>query len=160
LAYYRDTSKPDPVDLSELITETFSAFVKKIEDKRIAVVRTDQPCTVLGLKGELQQLFSNLIANAIDAVGEGGRIEVSCRESGNATVVTVRDSGIGISPDLILKLFEPFFTTKEQHWERGSGYGFQRDRAETRRRDCWGVEYRRLKSWDNIYSDVFQPETG
>jgi signal transduction histidine kinase len=130
LAYYRDTSKPDPVDLSELITETLSAFVKKIEDKRIAVVRTDQPCTVLGLKGELQQLFSNLIANAIDAVGEGGRIEVSCRESGNATVVTVRDSGIGISPDLISKLFGPFFTTKEQHMGTGLGLWISKEIAQ------------------------------
>jgi PAS domain S-box-containing protein len=133
LAYYRDTSKPEPVDLCELITETLCAFVNRIDDKRIVVIRTDQPCTVPGLKWELQQLFSNLVANAIDAVGECGRIEVSCRETGDATVVTVRDNGIGISPNHISRLFEPFFTTKEQHMGTGLGLWISKEVAQKHR---------------------------
>jgi PAS domain S-box-containing protein len=130
LAYYRDTSKPEPVNLSELITDTLSMFVKKIHERRITVIRTDEPCTIHGFKGELQQLFSNLFANAIDAAGQDGRIEFSCREGGGATVATVRDNGVGISPDLIAKLFEPFFTTKEQHMGTGLGLWISKEIAQ------------------------------
>jgi PAS domain S-box-containing protein len=130
LTYYRDTSKPEPVDLSEVITETLSVFVKKIADKQITVARTDEPCTVRGLKGELQQLFSNLIANAIDAVGTGGKIDIAVRESRDAATVTVRDNGVGISPDQKSKLFEPFFTTKEQHLGTGLGLWISKEIAQ------------------------------
>jgi PAS domain S-box-containing protein len=121
LAYYRDTSKPEPVDLCKLITETLGVFEKKIDAKRIAVVRSDEPCTVRGFKGELQQLFSNLVANAVDAVEMEGEIEISCRESGDAVVASVGDDGVGIPREMLSRLFEPFFTTKEQHMGTGLG---------------------------------------
>jgi PAS domain S-box-containing protein len=130
LAYYRDTSKPEPVDLTDLITDTLFMFAKKIDEKRITVVRTDDHCTVHGFKGELQQVFSNLFANAIDAAGRDGRIEFSCHESGGTTVATVHDNGIGIPSDLIAKLFEPFFTTKEQHMGTGLGLWISKEIAQ------------------------------
>jgi len=121
LSYYRDASHPVPVYIHELITEVLAAFSKKIEDKQIAIVRTDQACVVHGLKGELMQLFSNLIANAIDAVSAGGKIEITVRGSGDATVVSIRDNGMGIDPYIKARLFEPFFTTKEKHLGTGLG---------------------------------------
>jgi PAS domain S-box-containing protein len=129
LAYYRDTSKPESLDLSTLITETLSVFVKKIGNKEITVVRTDQLCLVHGFKGDLLQLFSNLIANAIDAVSQGGRIDISVSTSGEAAVVAVHDNGAGIAPDHKSKLFEPFFTTKEQHMGTGLGLWISREIA-------------------------------
>jgi PAS domain S-box-containing protein len=121
LAYYRNTANPTPVDLGELITDALAVFIKKIEDKQITIVRTDRPCTVHGFKGELLQLFSNLIANAIDAVSIGGQIEISIRKDGDIAAVSIRDNGVGIPAEIQSKLFEPFFTTKEKYLGTGLG---------------------------------------
>ena len=129
LSYYRDASKPAPVDLSGLITEVLAAFTKKIGEKQVAVIRTDQPSVVLGLKGELMQLFSNLIANAIDAVSAGGKIEIATRASGDAAVVSIHDNGMGIDPYIKARLFEPFFTTKEKHMGTGLGLWISKEIA-------------------------------
>jgi PAS domain S-box-containing protein len=121
LAYYRNTAKPVPVDLGELMTDALAVFVKQIEDKQITVIRTDQPCIISGFKGELLQLFSNLIANAIDAVSDGGKIEIFICNEGEAAIVSIRDNGIGIPAEIQPKLFEPFFTTKEKYLGTGLG---------------------------------------
>lgn len=121
LAYYRNTAKPTPVDLGELITDALAVFIKQIEDKQIVVIRMDRPCTVHGFKGEVLQLFSNLIANAIDAVSIGGKIEISIRKDGDVAVVSIRDNGTGIPEAIRAKLFEPFFTTKEKYLGTGLG---------------------------------------
>ena len=75
-------------------------------------------------KGELTQLFSNLVANAIDAMPQGGDLSVSITAEGkspaNGVRVQMADTGTGISSELLEKIFEPFFTTKEQ---RGTGIG-------------------------------------
>jgi len=78
-------------------------------------------------KQRIQQVFLNLLSNAIDAVPEhGGHVEVSAREtegSGGkrAVVIEVSDNGTGIEPDRLKKIFDPFFTTKDVG--RGSGLG-------------------------------------
>ena len=67
------------------------------------------------------QLFSNLITNAVDAMPEGGVLNIETRASGNEGVeVLVRDKGMGISPENLDRVFEPFFTTKTHH---GTGIG-------------------------------------
>ncbi len=81
------------------------------------------------LPGQLTQVFVNLLANAADAVGDRGRISIGTElrparaetaETARA-VVTIRDDGPGIGPDVLSRLFEPFFTTKEVG--RGVGLG-------------------------------------
>jgi PAS domain S-box-containing protein len=121
LTYYRNTAKPTTVDPSELITDALAIFVKQIEDKQIIIIRTDRPCTVRGFKGELLQLFSNLIANAIDAVNIGGKIEISIGKDGDVATVSIRDNGVGIPVAIQPRLFEPFFTTKEKYLGTGLG---------------------------------------
>jgi PAS domain S-box-containing protein len=121
LAYYRNTAKPAPVDLVELMTDALAIFVKKIEDKQITVLRKDQLSIVSGFKGELLQLFSNLIANAIDAVNEGGKLEILIYNEGAVAAVSIRDNGVGIPEEIRSKLFEPFFTTKEKYLGTGLG---------------------------------------
>ncbi|MBN2542900.1 PAS domain-containing protein [bacterium] len=63
--------------------------------------------------GELQQLFVNLLSNALDAMPEGGKISLTTRVTGNFIEVMVKDTGSGIDDTDLNKIFEPFFTTKE-----------------------------------------------
>ncbi|HEX8374039.1 MAG TPA: ATP-binding protein [Geminicoccaceae bacterium] len=70
----------------------------------------------------MEQVLVNLLGNALDALRdrEGGRIEVSAgRDGGGRVVISVRDDGPGVPPELLPRLFEPFFTTKQT----GSGLG-------------------------------------
>ncbi len=74
--------------------------------------------------GQLQQIFLNVINNAIDAVDHGGRIQIaSTRLNGQSVRVDVEDDGPGIPPEVLKKIFEPFFTTKKGSDKRGTGLG-------------------------------------
>ncbi len=71
---------------------------------------------------QLQQVFLNLINNAIDAVGHGGKIEISSRmRDDGKLVIEFADSGPGIKPENIKQIFDPFFTTKDPG--KGTGLG-------------------------------------
>jgi signal transduction histidine kinase len=69
----------------------------------------------------MQQVFRNLVSNAIDAMPEGGTLEIRAREDAQAgeVVISVRDTGSGIAPENMARLFQPLFTTKA----RGIGLG-------------------------------------
>ena len=73
--------------------------------------------------GELNQVWLNLIDNALDAISEGGRVEVSVRRELQRVVVQVVDDGPGISPDVLPHIFDPFFTTKPPG--QGTGLGLE-----------------------------------
>ena len=70
----------------------------------------------------MQQVFLNLINNALDAIGEGGEVHLSAQRSDGGVVVRVADSGPGIPEKDLGKIFEPFFSTKS-HNERNTGLG-------------------------------------
>jgi len=69
---------------------------------------------------ELQQVFVNLILNAVQAMPEGGTLRISTRDEADQIVMTVQDSGSGIAADVISRIFDPFFTTKQA---QGTGLG-------------------------------------
>ena len=74
-------------------------------------------CDELGL----EQIFSNLISNALDSM-EGRpnkRLDIAIRQTDNKVIITLKDSGAGFAPQVIDRIFEPFFTTKR----RGMGLG-------------------------------------
>ena len=71
--------------------------------------------------GELNQVWTNLIDNAIDAIGEQGRLRVAARADGDGVVVEIADSGPGLPPEVAARAFDAFFTTKEVG--RGTGLG-------------------------------------
>ena len=76
---------------------------------------------VRGFVGELNQIWANLIDNAVDAVPEGGRVEVTARRERQRVVVRVVDNGAGIPAEVQAHVFEPFFTTKPVG--KGTGLG-------------------------------------
>ncbi len=68
---------------------------------------------------KLRQVLFNLVRNAAEAAGAGGRVEIRLAQSGDVAEASVSDSGPGIAPEARSRLFEPFFTTKD----RGTGLG-------------------------------------
>jgi PAS domain S-box-containing protein len=128
LAFYRDTSAPTAVNVRELVDNIVEVFSIPIAEKRIEISRRyEYTGPVVGFPGELRQVASNVICNAIEAVTSGGHITVHVREGrewsggGRAGVqLIVADRGHGIRSEHFPKLFEPFFTTKE---DKGTGLG-------------------------------------
>ena len=128
LGFYRDTSSPIDVDLAELMEDVLALYQRPMESKRIKIqkeYRTHAEVTVF--PGELRKVFSNLIANAIDAVSSGGHITVRVKNARDwrnpeqfGVRTTVADSGHGIKPADVSVIFEAFYTTKK---ETGTGLG-------------------------------------
>jgi signal transduction histidine kinase len=81
-------------------------------------IASDLP-TVRGDDQALREIFFNLLSNAFDAAGPGGRVEVVCGSVDGHLVTRVRDSGSGVAAEVRKRLFEPFLTTKET----GTGLG-------------------------------------
>ena len=85
------------------------------------VVIEDGPVpSVGGRPEELREVFTNLVANALEAMPAGGRLALTLGVQGTTVVATVRDTGVGMSPETAQRVFEPFFTTKGP---QGSGLG-------------------------------------
>jgi signal transduction histidine kinase len=114
-----------PVDLSKNLADTLAVHQWKAKRKSIAVtvsVDPDLP-TVVGVGGELNQVWSNLLDNALDAAPEEGRVTVTATRHGSNVAVSVADDGPGIPDELRARIFDPFFTTKPV----GSGTGLGLD---------------------------------
>jgi PAS domain S-box-containing protein len=117
LGFYRDTGSPVDVYLHDLIVNVLTVYQSKLLTSRISVESSFNDLRKISVsRGEMLQIFSNLITNSIDAMKEGGKLSVSLRKTtaldrdGIQTVI--RDTGTGISPENLEKIFEPFFTTK------------------------------------------------
>jgi signal transduction histidine kinase len=113
------------VDLKLNLGNTVTVLKSKAQAKSIAVkvdVEPDLPL-VRGFVGELNQVWANLIDNALDAVPDGGRLDVTASRERERVVVRVIDNGPGIPAEIRARIFEPFFTTKPV----GSGTGLGLD---------------------------------
>jgi signal transduction histidine kinase len=124
--FKKDGQKKAPVDLNQLIQEVLALMQGELENKQVTLQAElgAKPPQVLGDRVQLQQVFLNLITNAIDAMGsitERPRIlRVKSETSkSDGVVVTVEDSGPGIDPKGVDRIFEAFYTTKTQ----GMGIG-------------------------------------
>jgi len=113
----------EAVDLRMSLGNTVAVLNSKARSKSIAVtvkVPPDVP-SPLGFAGELNQIWSNLIDNALDAVPVSGRVEVAATRERDRVVVRIVDNGPGIPPDVRSRMFDPFFTTKPVG--KGTGLG-------------------------------------
>jgi signal transduction histidine kinase len=125
LGYYRDAGLPSEVFLHELIENVLTIYRSKLLAYGISVdTQFNDLQKILVSRGEFIQIFSNLIANAVDAMPNGGLLHISIRtlisSTGDGIQVVIRDSGTGIRSDLLGRIFEPFFTTKG---DLGTGIG-------------------------------------
>ncbi len=113
----------EPVDLMMSLTNTVTVLRSKARGKSVAVTVDIAPGLPLvrGFAGELSQIWANLIDNALDAVAQGGRIDVTATCERRQVVVRVVDDGAGIPEDVRARIFEPFFTTKPIG--KGTGLG-------------------------------------
>ncbi len=112
--YVDHAAVPEPVDLSTGLSDTIAVLAAKARAKSASLsidVPTDLP-RVRGIGGELNQIWANLVDNALDAIDVGGQIHVQARSEGPSVVVRVIDDGPGIPDDIKSRIFDPFFTTK------------------------------------------------
>jgi signal transduction histidine kinase len=133
---YMDQSKvPAPVDIRQGLTDTMAVLGAKARAKSVDVtVQVDAGLpAVEGFGGELNQVWSNLIDNAIDAAPSSGRVEVTAVRRGDSVIVQVVDDGPGVPPERMDRIFEPFFTTKPPG--QGTGLGLDIVRRLVRQHD-------------------------
>ena len=108
-----------PVDLGALLAETAELLRERLVAKNVRLVfeRPEAAVRVLGSDGELQQVFTNLMLNAVDAMAPaGGELALAVVRDDDFVTITVTDQGPGIPAESRDVVFQPFFTTK-----RGSG---------------------------------------
>ncbi|MFT7698583.1 MAG: two-component system NtrC family sensor kinase, partial [Candidatus Krumholzibacteriia bacterium] len=111
------------VDLAEIINETIFLMEKKVSVAAVEIgMESIDQAVVYGSRNELEQVFFNLLANALDAMAEGGSISISIEDGGAGELkVQFTDDGDGIPEDAQTRIFLPFFTTKD--YGKGTGLG-------------------------------------
>ena len=127
LRFHRQSTKATPEFCYDLIGDSLAIFQGRLVNNSIIVEklkRAKHPVECLG--GEIRQVLNNLIGNAIDAMPTGGRLLLRSREAVNyktgsrELVITVADTGVGMTPKVRERLFEAFYTTKGNN---GTGLG-------------------------------------
>ncbi|MEJ2504263.1 MAG: ATP-binding protein [Gemmatimonadota bacterium] len=123
----------EAIDVERGLRDTLMVVGHKARDKSLSIkvdVAPDLP-RVNGFPGELEQVWMNLIDNALDAVGPAGTVSVTARVEGGWLVVRIIDDGPGIPPEHQRRIFDPFFTTKEPG--EGTGLGLEVARTQVRK---------------------------
>jgi PAS domain S-box-containing protein len=127
LSFYRESSQPVAVSIPVLLDDILELQARQLQINGIVVERrygSDE--MVQGFPVELKQVFLNLIANAIQAMPQGGCLRIHIQQAYRAATLTagvrvsIVDTGSGIRPEDAKRLFEPFFTTKST---KGTGLG-------------------------------------
>ena len=122
---YMDQSSQQNVDLHEGLENTLTILGYKLKSRSVKVIREySQNLPSIQVYGSaLNQVWTNLIDNAIDAVNEGGTVWVRTSKENDYVIVEIADNGPGIPPEIQSRIFEPFFTTKEVG--AGTGLGLE-----------------------------------
>ena len=122
----RMEAKLEPVQINNVILDVLGFLNKEAMYQKITIEHDLQPDlpSITGDHGQLQQVFLNILNNAIDAVGKGGTVRIfsSCNDPESISV-DIEDNGPGIPPEIQKKIFEPFFTTKKANDMHGTGLG-------------------------------------
>jgi signal transduction histidine kinase len=116
-----EDGKMSAVELCTLLNDLVTLHAPAVEEDNVKIVLDlqDSTTTVLGDRGQLTQLFINLLNNAAEAMPQGGTVTIRCIASPDTVTVEVIDEGTGFPSSLRANLFQPFFTTKPQ----GTGLG-------------------------------------
>jgi PAS domain S-box-containing protein len=128
LGLVRENTSAVTLNVAETVEQVLHLYFRKLNGKHIEVVKEyDQSASIRGFSGELRQLFSNLVINAVDAMNDGGKLRIHIQRSHDwadgeqpGVRVTIADTGRGIQRSELSHLFEPFYTTKQ---DIGTGLG-------------------------------------
>ncbi len=116
-----DVAAPVAVDVAIVATERVSAWTPLADERGVALrVVTNLEAPVRAGRDRLEQLLDNLVSNAVEAVGEGGSVEVLVRRTGRDVEVSVHDDGPGLSAEDKVRAFDRFWRGRTSH---GSGLG-------------------------------------
>lgn len=109
------------VELQGLISGAYQRLggARNIGNIRFSFDADPRQIVIAADEGQLEQVFNNLFANAVDAMEGRGSLSVSVRKDAGSAIVKVSDTGKGIPPESVDKIYEPFFTTKD----KGTGLG-------------------------------------
>jgi len=115
------SASPQSMSLIDVLDHSLDFFREKLKGRGIVVERNYSSVTkIVANRDRLEQVFLNLIVNAIDAMPRGGTLTVHLTQPPSELLkICIADTGIGIEPDVLDQIFEPFCTTKE----RGKGTG-------------------------------------
>jgi PAS domain S-box-containing protein len=116
----RDPAVPETVDVNRLVRDT-ERLLRRTIGEQVELVSSlcETRCFVEIDPAQLEHALLNLVVNARDAMPEGGTVTIASRREKERVVLSVRDDGPGMEPDVAARAFEPFFTTKP----KGSGTG-------------------------------------
>jgi len=129
LSFYRESAFPAMVDVQDTVVGVLDIFAKRAEAKQITIKTRflSGKTQISSFDGEIRQVMTTLLLNAIDASPENGIITIHVHKSlhwnprkSRGIRITIADNGVGISPPNRSRVFEPFFTTKG---EQGTGLG-------------------------------------
>ncbi len=128
LSFSRESAEPVALQLTALMDEVVSMYSRRMAQKQLSVMREyDLHTEVLALPGEIRQVMSNLVANAIEACSNGGRLRLRIRSTTHSKIasepgirMSIGDNGSGITEAARAKLGQIFFTTKGHS---GTGLG-------------------------------------
>ncbi|MBV9182618.1 MAG: hypothetical protein JO356_15005, partial [Acidobacteria bacterium] len=165
LGFVRETTAPERIDAAKILDEVVQLYLRKLQQNHITVEsRSHEHSEILGFPGELRQLFSNLILNAMEAMKEGGRLrlrverthEWSGEERAGVRII-IADTGNGIQSSDLPHIFEPFYTTKK---ENGTGLGLWLAYGIVQKHTGWiRVASRTLPGKTGTVFAVFLPES-
>jgi two-component system NtrC family sensor kinase len=120
-----DATEFSELNISRVLDDTLQLLEPQLRGNQIEIVRGYDPDapSVFGNGGKLQQVFTNLLLNARDAIPAGGSIRISTMpaDDDHSLTIEVSDTGIGIDPENVAKIYDPFYTTKGVG--RGTGLG-------------------------------------
>jgi signal transduction histidine kinase len=133
--YMDRTSAPEAVDLAISLNDAVALLLHKARKKSVSVnVKLDPNLPrVRAIGGDLGQVWTNLIDNALDAVAGSGQVTITAAHRLGSVVVGIVDDGPGIPPGIGERIFDPFFTTKPVG--QGTGLGLAIARRLVRRND-------------------------
>jgi two-component system NtrC family sensor kinase len=111
------------VDLNKIISEGLYFLESRCQKAGVAIVRCLEPGlpSIMADQSQLNQVLVNLVVNAVQAMPDGGTLTIKTSAADGNIILSVEDTGIGMSKEVIKKLFIPFFTTKDVN--EGTGLG-------------------------------------
>jgi two-component system NtrC family sensor kinase len=125
LRFSRKASRPErrSILVNDVVRDAVRAFAAREPERAhpARLVLGERVPPVLGDAGQLQQVITHLLSNAVDSGGRRGDVEIETSTDTNEVVIAVRDRGSGIAEADLPRLYDPFFTTKEEGKGRGLG---------------------------------------